>query len=59
MTGLTAAGVSGQKAEDTDVFFLAGEGVTLRVLDDEEVLVVTVVLQDRVKLVVAAWHEPT
>jgi hypothetical protein len=36
----------GQALEDIDVFFVVGESVFLRIVDVEDVLVVTVVLQD-------------
>ena len=47
--------------EGTDVFFVGGEVAPLRLVDVEDLLVVTVVLQDVdvVKLVTAAWHKLT
>lgn len=59
ITELAAKEFTGQDADGIDVFFIVGEYATLRLVDFEDVLVVTVVLQDEVELVTAAWHEPT
>ena len=49
----------GQAVEGIDVFFIVGEYVTFRIVDVEDVLVVTVELQDVVELASAVWHEIT
>jgi hypothetical protein len=59
ITGLAEEEITGLAIEHLDVFFVVGEYVTFRLVDDEDVLVVTVVLQDVVELVTAAWHKPT
>jgi hypothetical protein len=56
---LAAEAFIGQDVDGIDVFFIVGELVTLRLVDVEDVFVVTVVLQDEVELVTAAWHKPT
>ena len=47
----------GQAVECIDAFFFVGEYVILRIVDVEDVLVVTVELQDVVELASAVWHE--
>ena len=59
ITELAAEEFIGQVVDGIDVFFTVGEDVTLRLVDVEDVFVVTVVLQDEVELVTAAWHKPT
>jgi hypothetical protein len=59
ITGLAAERFIGQAVAERDGYFLVGEDVTLRVVDVEDVLVVTVVLQDLVELASAVWHELT
>jgi len=51
---LAAEEFIGQDVDGIDVFFIVGEYVTLRLVDVEDVFVVTVVLQDEVELVTAA-----
>ena len=53
-TELTAEEFIGQDVDGVEVFFLVGEDVTFRLVDVEDVVVVTVVLQNEVELVTAA-----
>jgi hypothetical protein len=55
--GLAEEEFIGQAVEGIDAFILVGEYVILRTVDVEDVLVVTVVLQDVVELAPAVWHE--
>jgi hypothetical protein len=57
ITGLTVEELSVSANEHIDVLFVVGEYVIFRVVDVEDVLVVTVELQDVVELASAVWHE--